>query len=258
VSSALAEAQTAPESPPEPPQSYERPPRACLLCPPPRRVGAWHLADDGYRTCAACLDRVREQLREVGARWAVLDPRPGAQGEQGGRGAPGFGSRSPGSDHVIAMRDDRSTTVARVWRGSDGKIHRESERPPQSVRGVLGRMAFYVAEARDMTGPTPWSVPKIVEWLDDQLDWITRQDGVVEFSRAVRELLAQLRPMTGEPGARKIGQCPNTLDEGEHTRECRADLRAPLRGDEIRCRACGRRWPAAEWLQLGRTLQVAS
>ena len=258
MSSALAEAQTAPESPPEPPQSYERPPRACLLCPPPRRVGAWHLADDGYRTCAACLNRVREQLREVGARWAVLDPRPGAQGEQGGRGAPGFGSRSPGSDHVIAMRDDRSTTVARVWRGSDGKIHRESERPPQSVRGVLGRMAFYVAEARDMTGPTPWSVPKIVEWLDDQLDWITRQDGVVEFSRAVRELLAQLRPMTGEPGARKIGQCPNTLDEGEHTRECRADLRAPLRGDEIRCRACGRRWPAAEWLQLGRTLQVAS
>lgn len=257
MSSALAEAHTAQESPSEPPQSYERPSRACLLCPPPRRVGAWRPADDGYRTCAGCLDHVREQLREVGARWEVLDPRPGAQGEHGGRGAPGFGSRSPGSDHVIAMRDDRSGTTARVWVGSDGKVHRESQRPPQSVRGVLGRMAFYVAEARDMTGPTPWSVPAIVGWLDVQLDWITRQEGVTDFARAVRELVTQLRPMTGEPGARKIGQCPNTLDEGEHTRECRADLRAPLRGDEIRCRACGRRWPAAEWLQLGRTLQAA-
>lgn len=254
MSAALAETVTAV---PEPPQSHERPPRACLLCPPPRKVGAWRLADDGYRTCAACLDRLRDTLREVGARWAALDPRPGAQGEHGGRGAPGFGSRSPGSDHVIAMRDDRSTTVARVWLGSDGKIHRESERPPLSVRGELGRMAFYVAEVRDLTGPKPWSVTAIVDWLDGQLDWITRRDGVGDFAATVRTLAAQLRPMTGEPGARRIGLCPNTVDEGEHTRECGAELRAPLRGDEIRCRACGRRWPREEWLQLGRTLQAA-
>lgn len=287
MSSALAEAPTVV---PEPPQSHERPPRACLLCPPPRKVGAWRLADEGYRTCAGCLDRLRDTLREVAARWAALDPAPGGQGEHGGRGAPGFGSRSPGSDHVIAMRDDRSGTsmaedatvyewdpladdvlesgqygpprgafVAkrRGWRGADGKIHRESERPPLPVRGELGRMAFYIAEARDMTGPKPWSVTAIVAWLDGQLDWVTRQDGVGAFAATVRELAAQLRPMTGEPGARKIGQCPNVIDEGEHTRECGADLRAPLRGDEIRCRACARRWPREEWLALGRTLQVA-
>ena len=254
MSAALVEA---PESPPGSPQSYERPDRACVLHPPPRRVGAWRLADEGYRTCSDCLDRIREQLREVGARWAVLDPRPGAQGEQGGRGAPGFGSRSPGSDHVIAMRDDRSSPVARVWRGSDGKVHRESQRPPLAVRAVLGRMAWYVADARGMAGPNSWDVPTIVEWLDGQLDWITRQAGVVEFSRAVRELVAQLRPLTGEPGAKRIGTCPNVLDEGEHTRECRAPLYAPLKGDEIRCRSCDHRWAREKWLRLGQILQVA-
>lgn len=249
MSSALAEA---PSAPPE-----ELPEHRCLLHPPPRDGRSWARADDGYRTCSGCLDRVREQLREVGARWAALDPRPGASGEHGGRGAPGFGSRSPGSDHVIVMRDDRSTSVALVWVGSDGKVHRESERPPLPVRAELGRMAFFVAEARNMDGPTAWTVPALVDWLDGQLDWITRQAGVVAFARSIRELVAQLRPLTGEPGAKRIGKCPNVIDEGETTRECRAELYAPLRGDEIRCRACSRRWPRDEWLRLGQNLQAA-
>lgn len=250
MSAPAQEAPTDPHS--DPPASR------CLLCPPPREGRSWRRSDPGYATCSSCLDRLREQLREVGARWAVLDPRPGAQGEHGGRGAPGFGSRSPGSDYVIAMRDDRSSRRAIVWLDGNGEtVHRESERPPLPVRAELGRMAWYVAEARDMSGPSTWDVPAVVEWLDGQLDWATRQDGVVEFARVVRELLAQLRPMTGEPGAKRIGKCPNTIDEGETTRECQAPLYAPLKGDEIRCRACGHRWPRDKWLRLGQNLQAA-
>jgi hypothetical protein len=205
---------------------------------------------------------LREQLREIQRRWLILDPRPGASGEHGGRGAPGFGSRPPGSDHVIAMRDFRSVAVARVWVGSDGKVHRESERPPLSVPGELADMAAHVAQARGMTGPATLDVVAVARWLDGQLDWITRQDGVVAFARVVRELVGQLRPLTGEPRAKRVGECPNVLQlggaEGEHTRECGAPLFAPLVGDRIACRACGAEWGRELWRRLGQILQAAS
>lgn len=246
---AVEQSTEAPSAPPE---------HRCLLCPPPRDGRSWRRADPGYRTCSVCLDRVRERLGEVGARWAALDPSPGAQGEDGGPRPPGFGSRSPASDHVIAVRDWRSSRDARAWRGGDGRVHRESQRPPLSVLAELFTLAQHVATARNMQGPAVLSVEKLSAWLDGQLDWVTRQSGVVEFDRVLRELASQLRPLTGEPRPKRIGRCPNTIDEGEHTRECATPLYAPLRGDEIRCWACGRRWPASEWLALGRTLQVAS
>src|SRR5688500_19021320 len=74
----------------ERPDPALRPANACLLCPRPREGRSWRLADPGYRTDAACLDRMRERLAEIGKRWAALNPRPGASGEHGGRGAPGF------------------------------------------------------------------------------------------------------------------------------------------------------------------------
>ena len=249
----------APGSPSEAPHGSERPEPAsrCLLHPPPREGRPWARRDPGYVTCSDCLDRLRDGLREIVRRWLVLDPRPGASGEHGSRGAPGFGSRSPGSDHVIAMRDARSTTTARVWVGSDGKVHREALRPPMSVLGELADMADHVAQAREMTGPTALDVAVIARWLDGQLDWITRQGGVVEFARVVRDLVAQLRPLTGEPRAKRVGECPNTIDEGEHTRECKAPLYAPIKGDEIQCRACGAKWARELWRRLGQILQAA-
>jgi hypothetical protein len=191
-------------------------------------------------------------------RFAVLDPRPGAQGGDGGPRPPGFGSRSPASDHVVAVRDWRSSRLARTWRGADGRVHRESPRPPLSVLAELFTLARHVADARGMEGPAQLTVADIARWLDGQLDWVTRQGGVVSFDRVLRELVSQLRPLTGEPRPKRVGLCPNTIDEGETTRECKTPLYAPLKGDEIRCWACSRTWPREEWLGLGRTLQVAS
>lgn len=249
---------------PRPPQiaSPVRSADSCLLCPPPRDERPWRRADAGYRTCSGCLDRVRERLTEVGARYTVLDPRPGAQGDDGGPRPPGFGSRSPASDHVVAVMDWRSSRTARTWRGADGRIHRESGRPPLSVLAELFTLAEHVADARGLTGPVRLTVAEIVRWLDGQLDWVTRQNGVVAFDRVLRELVSQLRPLTGEPRPKRVGECPNVLQidgaEGEHTRECATPLYAPLKGDEIRCWACGYRWPREEWLRLGKILQVAS
>lgn len=246
--------QACPESASESPQSAPLESR-CLLCPPPRDGRSWRHADPGYRTCSACLDKMRDRLTEIRRRWAVLDPRPGAAGNYGSRGAPGFGSRSPAVDHVVAMRDERSNRLARVWLGGDGRVHRESERPPLSVLAELYSLAWHVADARRMTLDAR-DVDPLIRWLDGQLDWVTRQLGVQAADRVLRELVAQLRPLTGEPGAKRVGSCPNVLDEGEHTRECAAPLYAPLRGDEIRCGACRHRWPREEWQKLGRILQV--
>jgi hypothetical protein len=249
---AIAEpAQNAPSEPPPAP-----PANRCLLHPPPREGRSWRLADPGYVTCSGCLAGFRGRLGELLERWVLLSARPGASGEPGGRGAPGYGSRPPASLHVIALTDWRSSRVARAWIGSDRRVYRESLRPPLSVPGELHALCHHVADARALSADVPTDVPAMVRWLDQHLDWITRQPGVVECDRIVRRLVGLLRPPTGEPTAKRVGRCPNTitLADGEHTRECQAPLFAPLRGDEIHCRECGRRWEAVEWLRLGQML----
>lgn len=233
-----------------------RPASACVLCPPPRNMGAWRRADPAYRTCSDCLDRLRDTLTDISRRWLLLDTRPGATGDRG-RGAPGFGSRSPASDHIIAMRDRRSSPIAHTWVGGDGRVHHEPERPPLSVWGVLDTLAWDIAETRGVDGPDRLDVHGLCGWLDRHLDWLTRQDVVTEHARALRELHAQLKPVTGEPGRKHIGECPNLLDGDDGPRECGARLHAPLRGDSISCRACGREWPREEWLRLGDLLDSA-
>lgn len=236
----------------------ERPNQACVLCPPPRKVGHWRLADPGYRTCSSCLDRQREMLTDIATRYRQLDPTPGASGD-GGRGAPGFGSRAPASAHIIAMTDRRSSRVARTWLGRDGRLHQESERPPLSVHGVLDTIAWDIAEQRGIDGPGERAdVADLARWIDGHLDWVTRQLIVVDLDAALRELVAQLKPVTGDPARRHIGLCPNVVDEGDTTRECRARLYAPIRGDTIQCHTCQREWPRSEWLRLGDLLGEAS
>lgn len=228
----------------------ERPDWACHTHPRPRG-GNWTPADRNYRTCAACLDRIRAELAEVRQRYAALDPRPGHSAEHGTRGAPGFASRAPGSDHVIAMRDPRSRPGAVTWRGSDKRLHRESTQPPLSVPGALAAIATHVHRHRGLTTPVPTGVDDLARWIDSHLDWITRQPDVALHAELIHRLATQLRPVTGEPGRRPIGRCPNTLDSPTGVTECGVRLYAPLHGDTIECRACGRQWHRPDWERLG-------
>ncbi len=268
-----------------------RPDSACLLCPPPKDGRNWRIPDAGYRTCSHCLDRLRDDLQDVSRRFLLLDPRPGASGDHGSRGAPGFGSRPSASPHIITMTDLRSksceiaadatvyvwdpladTTLEPgeigppagayvdkrdVWYGRDGRAHTEQERPPRSVPAALASWAGLVAEERGITTAVSTDVHDLCRWLDQHLDWITRQDLATDFATEIRELVAQLKPVTGEPGRRHIGLCPNVIDEGAHSRECGAKLYAPLKGDTILCRQCSREWPRTEWLRLGELLEAS-
>lgn len=226
-----------------PPDLCERPSTACLLCPPPSGTRRWRLADPHHRTCELCLDRLRENLKDIGARYFALTPMSGSCGELGGRGTPGFGSRPPGNLHIMVMRDPRSSADAHVWMGGDGRVHQESDRPPLSVWSVLITEATDIAERRgfDDFDPGLWTVDELVRWLDKQLDWVTRQETVSEFGAAMRTLLGQLKPVTGD-ALRFIGRCPTEIEEGEHVRICDARLYAPRDGDTVRCGACGRSW----------------
>lgn len=284
--------------------SLSRPSWACLLCPPPSSTREWRPADQGYRTCDQCLDRLRETLHEVTKRYYKLDTRPGANADLESRGAPGFGSRAPASEHIIVMRDRRSkscevaydgtvytewqtvddpdndveawsrrlpkgvegpleppgkyTKAREVWFAADGKGHQEQARPPRSIHGALDSMCTMVAEDRDMTPPFG-TVADLSRWLDKQLDFVTRQDWVPDVVNELHELLAQLKPVTGDK-RQKIGKCPNTLDEGETSKECGAWLYAPTQNakdETIRCRSCGREWPKSEWIGLMDLLESA-
>lgn len=271
-----------------------RPDYACVLCLPPLGSRAWRRAEDGYRTCDTCLERLGEVLLDVVVRYQRLNPTPGSNADAGGRGAPGFGSRSPASEHIILMRDRRSKSCEvafdgkvyvwdpkyqerlpvgvegpleppgayvehrEAWFGGDGRAHFEQERPPLSVPFTLSSLADLVAEERDMTAPRG-TVNDIAVWLDHQLDYVARQDWVTDVHEQLARLLGQLKPVTGDPKI-KIGECPNTIDEGEHTRECRTPLFAPTdssKDDTIRCAGCGRPWPRENWVELGKLMQAA-
>lgn len=265
-----------------------RPSWACQLHRPPKPGQSWMKADPSYTTCGGCLNNLRSTLRDIGDLYARLDATPGGSGEHGSRGAPGFGSRPPASLTVVAMRDRRTLPYAlardavtyvfdpnadhvlqpgqlgpprgefterrEVWYGADGRPHQESDHGVLSVPATLAGIAAGIADMRELQAPAG-GVPEVVRWLDGQLDWLTRQDWVGEPAGELHRLAAQIRGVN-EP-RRRIGTCPNVIDEGATTRPCTAPLYAPLRTDSISCNACKRVWHRSEWLRLGDLLNAA-
>lgn len=270
------------------PEHEPRPSWACQLHRPPTDGQPWMKADGGYTTCDGCLNRLRSTLRDIGTGYARLAATPGGSGDHGGRGAPGFRSTPAANLNVVAMRDPRSLPYEtkmdltvyvwdpladltlepgqhgppagayvekrEVWLGQDGRTHTEQARAVLSVPGALAGICRGIADMRDLTYPRG-GVDTLTRWLDNQLDWLTRQDWVAEPAAELRRLAAQIRGVH-EP-RRRIGPCPNTIDEGDHTRVCGAPLYAPVRDDTIWCHApgCGRRWPRDKWLDLGQIMQ---
>ncbi|BBG01572.1 MULTISPECIES: hypothetical protein [Pseudonocardia] len=238
----------------------DRPTWACALHRPPADGQDWVPADRGYATCSNCLDRLRAVMRDIGDRYRMLDPTP--QKGATGRGAPGFGSRSPASDHVIAFTDPRSSQTAKVWVDRAGRACREDERPPVSIRGELDILAWDAADRLGLAGPHHRAdVHDLLRHLDQRLDLITRDpDLVVEVAFKLRALQAALRPVTGDPRPKFIGLCPELLpepDEAGVPLVCSARLYAPIKDSSVNCRSCGAHWPRERWLELGRSLQVA-
>lgn len=240
----------------------DRPDNACLTHRPPKPDQFWRLADPGYRTCATCADRIHKLLSPltvgddgrpdgIPGLYLLLDARPGVT--ESARRGPGFGSRSPGSDHILVMRDRRSKSyeIARdgveyiwdpdadnghpplppgvhgperppgayvdkrdVWYGSDGKGYQEEETPARSVPHVLESWVQLVAEERGVK-PGAGTVPDLCSWLDRHLDWLSRQELIADLQEELRELHSQLRAATGGAHQPPVGRCIELLADGE-------------------------------------------
>lgn len=183
-------------------------------------------------------------LGEVAERYELLDPTPCSGGApDGGRGAPGFGSKPTASLHILCMRDARSSITAKVWVGADGRIHKEDLNPVLSVQNVLDGLAFDVCDARGYDEHQQTTVAGLVTWLDAQLDWITRQPTVAGVYADLEQLLRQLRPVTGARQS-PIAKCPRVNDG----RICGSKLYEPDDAGVIRCPRCFHGWPRDKWI----------
>jgi hypothetical protein len=214
----------------------------CVTCSTPAKS---RRAPDGYRTCDSCADRIREALQEIPGqytRFTAVEALLPQVGEDGRRG-PGFGSRSPARDVIIALTDRRTTWTA------DDRLH--------NPVNVLHSWALMV---REEVGERPSGdlvdIHADAALLVRRLDHITRQEWVGDLWREVRETVDQLRTLAGEPHPVPIGRCP-VIPEGE-TKECGTPLFAPVYGDTIRCRGCGEEWPRPRWQVLGRAIGVVT
>lgn len=240
----------------------DRPANACLTHRPPKPGRPWRLADQGYTTCSGCVAKLRSWLlpgsvdddnrpTSIPDLYASLDTEPVVT--DSGRRGPGFASRSPASEHVIAMTDRRSKSheVGRdgieyvwdpkadhgrrlppgvygpeeppgayidkrdVWFGSDGKPYRESETPVRSVPFTLAALAGLVTEERELTEAPPSDVTGLALFLERHLDWLTRQDWVADVHDDLQTLHRQLKAATGDGGDPPVGSCIEPVEGGE-------------------------------------------
>jgi hypothetical protein len=153
-----------------------------------------------------------------------------------------------------------SCPEAKVWIGSDGRVHRESTRPPLSVYTVLAIEVYDIVELRSVSLPDPReTVRDLTGFLDRHLDWLTRQPAVAEFAKTVRRLISQLKPVTGEPRV-FLGFCPNVAEGEAEPTACGRSLYIPsgfTYRDSVRCGSCGWEWPPTDWITLGDQLDAS-
>lgn len=213
----------------------------CVICSRPDQP---RRATPGYLTDTTCSDRIVSTLDEIVAMYAQLPGIEPVAGNDGGRRGPGFGSRSPANDTIIALHDPRTT-----WT-EDTRFH--------NPLNVVGGWARILLEETGSDAPIG-SVHDAARFLARRIDWVTRQPWVDSLWTEVREVHSQLRSITGEGKRRYIAPCPNPLNADradEELRYCGVRLFAPVYGDTIRCGSCEREWPRSEWMRLGNLVET--
>lgn len=198
-------------------------------------------APDGYACCDRCMTRLRTTVTEIAERWTRIVPTqvllPGRRGIE--QRHIGYESTPPGSIHVMALRDVRTTAT------EPGDLRSPLE--------VLHAWAGIVRRRRRMTVPESATVDSEAVTLSFHLDWIVREfepDTLALFDLELSEVRAQLCAVTrdadDEPPSAVVGYCTATVDEVR----CRTPLRLPKAGSTIRCSRCDARYDGMKLIQV--------
>jgi hypothetical protein len=188
--------------------------------------------------CPGCPRRLGEALEELLDGYLRLSPAPVKGGGQGGGRAPGFGSRSPARDDVLALTDRRGyadpdqpgaligvPVVLRTWR----------ERVREAGYGDLD----------------PDAVQELAAWWE-----------LPDLAAAIRGSLAHVRRALGEAEQTvPVGACPllpaELLDPDELAdltpvelaTPCGGEVRARAFGADARCARCSTSWRGEDELR---------
>jgi hypothetical protein len=201
-------------------------------------------ADTHRYACDDCCTDIRRRLREVEAyaEWlaspTMLLP---SRGGDGGRRAPGFGSRPPIRIDAVLMNDRRSRTEPPPVDEARG-IGVDEDSGPWPILGTLRVIAGHIREARGHPLPASVTLASEVVYVLQQVDWAAGQPGIAELAKQIRQLHTQVRAVAQDAPPKPLGSCLSD--------DCEGVVFPPQpRRSTTRCTACGRSY---DWLGLVR------
>lgn len=211
----------------------------CLLCPN---------GDAGHRyACHKCTTSLQRQLRdlETYATW-FLTPQPyrGATG----RGAPGYGSRSPARDDVIVAMDIRS----------DRTVYGEDDSPTAvvSIPGGIRYIATWVSRMDGSRDTVPTTVRACVAYLLGRVPHLVMEkDAIVTFNDQVGTLYSQARALAHDTPPKPLGNCLVVGCDGK-VFPLAVQRDTASNGDGARCQQCLRVYTGTDLVRL--SVQQAS
>lgn len=156
---------------------------------------AWHRF-----ACDRCTERIRNHLREIERYAAIIaHTKTRGRGGDGGRRAPGFGSRSPADDSKIAADDYRTRTTGDGPDDVDGDV--------LSMVGTIHGINQAIREELDLTPRAPRDLTTEIGWLLGQVDWCATQPWIGDVADNIRELHAQTRRLSRDSPPGPVGTC---------------------------------------------------
>jgi hypothetical protein len=241
------------------PEQHEGAPCAATGCTQPQAAGSQLCAVDGRK--------LGDWIAKIGTEYELLSAAPSMQGRDVGciSGGTLAAQRSPGSTHVMTIRDPRRGTGRIGW--DDADPYGVDDTP--SVLATLASYADRVREGRDLVEqvthvkaclfpcmhracligvghavPVPLTVARERKLLATHLQWILEQDWCGEFFDEIRGLWGLLRAANGHatPGPRV--RCRELVDG----KPCAGTVRW-VDGAAV-CRACGATKKGSDLLRI--------
>jgi hypothetical protein len=189
--------------------------------------------------CTTCNNRLLRVLRELGVYWSMLPFLTGPRRGNTGRMSPGYGSRSPGNDDVIAALDPRSKP-GDVDEDGEAILRRPDDTASwvRSIGGSLAGIAAGIAADRDeVVSGAP------IDYIRRTLWWCGGQPGIADLAADLTELHHQARSLAGDRPQGPLGGCLVVTCDGE--------VFESGQGKPAACNRCHRPYDGADLIRLG-------